>query len=197
VGSCRNVPGNVGTGVGAKIKKVYITAKNIILSLTIELGEKIVTNPETVDAKERAISALVYLLPLIYVIPFGYLLLRQFPILANLFAPLIAIYITLPFAGIIVFFVLWFAIVRNDRFSYFVRFNAMQAILLDIFLILCNLVMNILSMSFGRSSLLTETLNNTIFLGIFGACIYAIVQSVRGFYAEIPAISEAASSQIR
>jgi uncharacterized membrane protein len=155
------------------------------------------TNPETVDTKERTISALVYLLPLIYVLPFGYLLLRQFPALALLFAPLITIYVGLPFVGIIVFFALWFAVVRNDKLSYFVRFNAMQAILLDILLILCNLVMNILSMTFGRYSLLNETLNNTIFLATLAACVYAMFQSVRGLYAEIPAISEAASSQVR
>jgi hypothetical protein len=73
----------------------------------------------------------------------------------------------------------------------------MQAILLDILLILCSLLMSILEMGFGRYSLLTETLNNTIFLGTLAACFYGIVQSVRGLYAEIPAISDAASSQIR
>jgi uncharacterized membrane protein len=158
------------------------------------------SNPEAVDAKDRAIAALVYLLPLVYVLPFGLLLLKQFPFLSIIYAPLtplISIYYGLPFAGLIIFFVLWFAIVRSERFNYFVRFNTMQAILLDILLILCSLLMSILEMGFGRYSLLTETLNNTIFLGTLAACFYGIVQSVRGLYAEIPAISDAASSQIR
>ena len=152
------------------------------------------------DVKDRTISALVYLLPLIYVLPFGLALLKQFPFLSIIYAPLsplIAIYYGLPFAGLIVFFALWFAIVRNDRFSYFVRFNTMQAILLDILLIVCSLVMNILGAGFGGNSLLTETLNNTIFIGTLVACFYAIVQSIRGLQAEIPAISDAVSSQIR
>jgi hypothetical protein len=45
-------------------------------------------------------------------------------------------------------------------------------------------------------SLLTETLYNTIFLGTLVACIYAIIQSAMGKYAEIPGISEAAYSQV-
>ncbi|AFZ34511.1 hypothetical protein Sta7437_0929 [Stanieria cyanosphaera PCC 7437] len=153
-----------------------------------------------VDGKERAIAALVYLLPLIYVLPFGLILLRQFPFLSIIYAPLsplISIYYGLPFAGLIVFFALYFAIVRNEKASYFVRFNTMQAILMDILLILCSVLMSILEMGLGRSSLLIETLNNTVFIGTLVACFYSIAQSVRGQYAEIPTISEAASSQIR
>jgi hypothetical protein len=59
------------------------------------------SNPEAVDAKDRAIAALVYLLPLVYVLPFGLLLLKQFPFLSIIYAPLtplISIYYGLPFA---------------------------------------------------------------------------------------------------
>jgi uncharacterized membrane protein len=156
------------------------------------------SNPE-VNGQDRAIAALVYLLPLIYVLPFGLILLKQFPFLSIIYAPLaplITIYYGLPFAGLIVFFALYFAIVRNERVSYFVRFNTMQAILLDILLILCSVLISILEMGLGRTSLLIETLNNTVFIGTVVACFYSIVQSVRGQYAEIPTISEAASSQI-
>jgi uncharacterized membrane protein len=157
------------------------------------------SNPE-VDGKEKAIAALVYLLPLIYALPFGLILLKQFPFLSIIYAPLsplISIYYGLPFAGLIVFFALYFAIVRNEKASYFVRFNTMQAILLDILLILCSVLISILEMGLGRTSLLIETLNNTVFIGTLVACFYSIAQSVRGQYAEIPTISEAASSQIR
>ncbi|MGV2827342.1 Tic20 family protein [Myxosarcina sp. GI1(2024)] len=157
------------------------------------------TNPE-VEVKDRIFAALVYLLPLIYALPFGLLLLKQFPFLGIIyapFAPLITIYYSLPFAGLIIFFALWFAVVRNQNISYFIRFNTMQVIMLDILLIVCNLIMNILSSGFGAQSLITETLNNTIFIGAVVIGFYGIIQSVRGFYAEIPALSEAVSSQIR
>lgn len=156
-------------------------------------------NPET-DIKDRTFSALVYLLPLVYALPFGLLLLTQFPWLQAFFVPLVPLYQitnTLPFAGLIIFFALWFAVVRNDNISYFIRFNTMQAILLDILQILFSLVMTILTPAFGSQSLITETLTNTIFLGTVTACVYCIYQSVRGVYAEIPTLSDAASSQIR
>ena len=38
---------------------------------------------------------------------------------------------------------------------------------------------------------------NFAFLGALAACFYSIIQTVLGRYAEIPTISEAASSQIR
>ena len=152
------------------------------------------------DIKDRIISSLVYLLPLVYALPFGLALLGQFPLLQIIYAPLsplIALEFSLPFAGLIVFFALWFGIVRSDRFSYFVRFNTMQAILLDIVLIVCSLVISILVPGLGRNNLLIETLNNTIFIGTLVACFYSIFQSARGIQAEIPAISEAVSSQLR
>ena len=157
------------------------------------------TTPET-DTKDRSLGALIYLFPLVYSLPFGIALLTQFPWLYQFFSPLIAIYgltNSLPFASLIIFFGLWFAVVRNENVSYFLRFNGMQAILMNILQILFSLIMGILLPALGAQSLITETLNNTIFMGSIVACFYCIFCSVRGQYAEIPAISEAASSQIR
>ena len=155
--------------------------------------------PET-STKDRSFAALIYLFPLVYSLPFGIALLTQFPWLYQFFSPLVAIYgltNSLPFASLIIFFGLWFAVVRNDNVNYFLRFNGMQAILMNILQILFSLVMGILIPAFGRQSLMAETLNNTIFMGSVVICFYCIFRSVRGQYAEIPAISEAASSQIR
>lgn len=151
------------------------------------------------DTKDRFFAAIVYLLPLIDVLPFSQFLFRQIPQLALIyfpFQPLIQFYYRFPFAGLIVFFVLFLAVVRNDRISHFIRFNTMQAILLDILLILCGLLLRVLLPGLG-ANLLIETLYNLIFLGTLAACLYAIVQSALGRYAEIPTISEAAYSQVR
>jgi hypothetical protein len=149
------------------------------------------------DAKDRFFAALVYLLPLFYAFPFGEYLFAQFPFLQLIAIPLIPLGIvySFPFAGLIIFIILFAAVVRNPRISHFIRFNTMQAILLDIFLFLVSLVTGFLlrGINFG---LLTETLYNVIFLGTLVACIYGIVQSIMGKYAEIPAISEAAYSQV-
>ena len=152
------------------------------------------------DTKDRIFAALVYLLPLIYVLPFGMSLLIQFPLLGFIYLPLqplISIYYGFPLAGIIIFFVLFLAVVRNQRISHFIRFNTMQSILLDILLVLCSLALGVLGRGLGSNSLLILTLKNTIFLGTLAACFYSIIQSALGRYAEIPTISEAAYSQVR
>ena len=57
--------------------------------------------------------------------------------------------------------------------------------------------MGILAPAFGAQSLISETLTNTIFMGSVVACFFCIVRSIQGQYAELPALSDAASSQIR
>jgi uncharacterized membrane protein len=150
------------------------------------------------DLKDKIFAALVYSLPLIDVFSYGQFLFTQFPQLIYLYLPLqpiVLIYQSIPFAGLIVFFVLLLAVVRNMKISRFIRFNTMQAILLDILLILFGLVLSILVNGLGANNILVETLYNVIFLGIWAGCIYAMVQSLRGQYADIPTISEAANSQ--
>lgn len=153
------------------------------------------------EIQDRFFAALPYVLPLIYVLPFGMSLLRQFPILQFIYAPLqpiISIYYGFPFAGLIIFFVLLFAVVRNENISHFIRFNTMQAILLDILLVLIRFASQILGAGFRSSGgLLAETFSNMVFLGILATCTFGIVQSARGIYAEIPAISEAVNGQVR
>ena len=161
----------------------------------------------SVDFKDRFFAALVYALPLVYVLPFGDFLIsqtQQIPILGIIIGiiylplqPLISIYYSFPFAGIIIFFALFFAVVRNERISHFIRFNTMQAILIDILLVLCRWVMLIFERGLGGNNLLIVTLYNVIFLGTLAACLYSIIQSATGRYAEIPTISEAAYSQVR
>jgi hypothetical protein len=151
------------------------------------------------DVKDRIFAALVYILPLIDALPFSQALFAQFPQVGLIYLPLqpfIAIYYSFPFAGIIIFFLLFLAVVRNERISHFIRFNTMQAILIDILLVLCGLLLRLLLQGTGMN-LFTETLYNVIFLGTLAACFYSIVQSALGRYADIPTISDAAYSQVR
>ncbi|HEY9600374.1 MAG TPA: Tic20 family protein [Allocoleopsis sp.] len=153
----------------------------------------------TTTVKDRVFACLPYLLPLISAIPFGTFLFRQFPALQLLLLPLqpvLFIYNAIPFAGLVVFFLLFLLVVRNERIAHFIRFNTMQAILLDIVLVLLSLVLEIV-LKAVQFNLLTETLVNIVFLGTLAACGYSIVQSILGRYAEIPALSEAVYAQVR
>ncbi|MEC4983962.1 MAG: Tic20 family protein [Oscillatoria sp. PMC 1068.18] len=153
----------------------------------------------SIDIKDKIFGALAYLLPLIVAFPFGVSLLAQFPVLSIIYlplAPLLSLYYGFQFASLIIFFVLFLAVVRNERISHFIRFNTMQAILIDILLFLVALVLGVIGRGL-QGSLLLETLNNVVFLGTLAACGYSIVQSLRGQYAEIPQLSEAVYSQVR
>lgn len=148
--------------------------------------------------QDRIFASLPYLLPLVDGLGYGRALFQQFPplrIIEVLLDPLLQIYRGIPFFGLIVFFALFMLVVRNENISHFIRFNTMQAILLDIILILCGLILQILGGSLGIFIL--ETLSNMIFIGILASFIYTVVQSLMGRYAEIPTISEAVYMQVR
>lgn len=148
--------------------------------------------------QDRIFASLPYLLPLVDGLVYGRYLFQQFPplqIIEDILDPLLQIYRGIPFFGLIVFFALFMLVVRNENISHFIRFNTMQAILLDIILILCGYILQILGGSLG--GFILETLSNMIFIGILASFIYAVVQSVMGRYAEIPTISEAVYMQVR
>ncbi|MEG4281697.1 hypothetical protein QUB68_01100 [Microcoleus sp. A006_D1] len=147
---------------------------------------------------DRIFACLPYLLPLIDGLAFGRFLFTQFPVLQLLLiplSPLMQIY-SLPFASLVIFFALYLGVVRNENISHFIRFNAMQAILLDIVLMLCGLVLPIFSKGF-QVAFIAETLYNMVFLGALAAFLYAVVQSALGRYAEIPPLSDAVYMQVR
>ncbi|MGF1539639.1 MAG: Tic20 family protein [Pleurocapsa sp.] len=148
------------------------------------------------DAKDRFFAALVYLMPLYdAVFSFGSYVLDQLPALRIILIPLTPvayIYGSIPFAGLIIFFVLFLAVVRNPKISYFIRFNTLQAILLSIGVFLLSLARMILQIPF-----LWQTFSSVVFLAALGACLYSMIQSILGRYAEIPTISDAAYSQLR
>jgi hypothetical protein len=155
----------------------------------------------SVDGKNRFFSTLVYLLPFIDVFPLGIPLMTNFPIISLIylpFRPLLEFYHGFPFAGLIIFFALFLGVVRNPNVSYFLAFNTLQAILVDIMLILLGLVLRIVTSGLGNGNLLVLTLTNVVFLGTLAVCFYSMFQSARGVLADnIPVISQAVSAQVR
>jgi uncharacterized membrane protein len=146
---------------------------------------------------DRIWASLPYLLPLVDSLMFGAFLFRQFPPLQALFLPLAPLMaLNSGFLGLIIFFLLFLLVVRNTNINHFIRFNAMQAILLDIVLIICRILLQLLGPAL-QGGLIVETLMNVVFLGTLAAVGYSVVQTLRGQYAEIPTISEAVHMQVR
>ena len=151
--------------------------------------------------RDRIFASLPYLLPLLYGTRFfGGSLLEMFPALRQLLLPLLlpvaVVYDLIPLAGLVVFFALLLLVVRNERIIHFVRFNTMQALLVSIVLVLCQIVLPILT-NVSAMDVIVLVLNNTVFLGVLGIFGYSVVQCCRGLYAEIPTLSDAVYMQVR
>jgi uncharacterized membrane protein len=151
--------------------------------------------------RDRILAALMYLIPLYDGIVYGRFLFAQFPFLEYLKIPLIPlaiVYSLIPFGlgSLLVFILLFVAVVRNEKIPHFIRFNTMQAILISILLAIIDLIYDVILQPLIRG-FFAEVLFNTIFLGVLAMVGYSVVQSVRGRYAEMPLISEASYLQTR
>ncbi|MEM9508173.1 MAG: Tic20 family protein [Cyanobacteria bacterium P01_E01_bin.35] len=152
------------------------------------------------DVKDRIWGAAVYLFAIHDAMSLGGRLLVQFPALMPLFTlldtlttPIKLIYgifnTAVPvFGSLIVFFILFLAVVRNDRIPYFIRFNTLQSILFGIAISLISIVFG----TFGALGLI----GSLVFVLATGASLFCIVQCALGRYPEIPSISAAVYSQL-
>ena len=151
---------------------------------------------------QRVIAPLVYLLPWSDAIPFGLGLdgvFNQVPLLRLLIVPAVP-FIQLnrgvPFGGLLLFFVLFLAVVRNPKVPYFLRFNTLQALMTDIVLIVLSFGFSILLQPLASGSLLIGTLSSTIVIAVLAILVFALVECLRGREPDLPGISQAARMQL-
>ena len=139
---------------------------------------------------QRATSVIFYTLPLKAALPFGYYLFYKFSflkLLLYLTFPVEIIERSLPFGGLLFFLILFAGVVRNPNVPYFVRYNACQALLLDIALIIITYLLRILPVpEFGL----------IVFVFTLSIFIFSIFQCINGVEPEIPFISKSVRMQI-
>ena len=139
---------------------------------------------------QRLSSVILYTLPLKASLPFGYYFLYKFPflkILLLLTFPVAIIERSLPFGGLLFFIILFAGVVRNPNVPYFVRYNACQALLLDIALIIISYLLRILPLvEFG----------SIVFIFTLSIFIFSIFQCINGVEPEIPFISKSVRMQV-
>ena len=143
---------------------------------------------------QRLLAVLFYLLPWSDALPFGSALISVFPWLIWLQLPALPLLLldqSVPFGGFVLFLVLFLAVVRNPKVPDYLRFNALQAILIDILLTVFRVLLSPLG-----DSIVLRTLNNTIFIGSIAVLFYALLQCLRGKEADLPTISEAVRMQL-
>jgi len=147
---------------------------------------------------QRLLAALAYLVPWSTALESGGALFRLYPPLQWLALPalpLVLLQQAVPFGGLVLFLVLFLAVVRNSQVPYLIRFNVLQAILIDIVLFVLSLATQTLLAPLGNGFVL-RTLSNTIFLGATLLVGFAVAQNLRGKQAEIPTVSEAVRMQL-
>lgn len=147
---------------------------------------------------QRLLAALAYLVPWCTALEFGGPLFRLYPPLQWLTLPALPVLLlqkAVPFGGLVLFLVLFLAVVRNSQVPYLIRFNVLQAILLDIVLFVLSLANQTLLVPLDNS-FVVRTLANTVFLGTLLLLLFAVAQNLRGKEAEIPTVSEAVRMQL-
>ncbi|WP_055077686.1 Tic20 family protein [Pseudanabaena sp. 'Roaring Creek'] len=161
----------------------------------------------SVSYLDRLYASLTYLLPIAAVVIFGAFLFIQFPPLLIVFLPVIKLNQILSISiidFISIRFVTWFCVfifvVRSYKVNHFTRFNAMQALLLDIVVALVGAIAELLSVILGKVAFfpfVLQIIASVTFLGITAAFAYSVFQCIRGKYAEMPVISDVAYYQVR
>ena len=139
---------------------------------------------------QRLSSVFLYTLPLKASIPFGIYLFYKYSFLKVVLLitlPIGIIEKSLPYGSFLLFIVLFAGLVRNPKVPYFVRYNACQALLIDIALIIISYLLGILPI---------VELGSIIFVFMICIFIYSIFQCIYGVEPEIPFISKSVRMQI-
>lgn len=153
------------------------------------------------DVVDRVAATVPYLLPLLDALPYGKFLFAQYPFIARGFAPLLPLYqlyTSFPFAPFLVFLGVYSLIVNNYSFGRFVRYNAMQAVLVDILLVFPQLLLGVGGAPRDDFSFtIYMQVNNTIFLYVALCCAFGMGSALVGQTARLPLVASAADSQVR
>ncbi|KAJ7525191.1 hypothetical protein O6H91_17G040600 [Diphasiastrum complanatum] len=173
------------------------------LTLKTVVGKKrnvrVQASKESVEVDERIIAALGYLLPFLDGVQYGRFLFMQFPATQALlqpFLPLLGFYKTYPFASVVAFFTLYLVVVRNPNFSRYVRFNTMQAVVLDVLLIIPSLIEHTIPADGGIGYDVLVSFYNTVFLYLVACFVFGFSSCLLGKTPRLPLVADAADAQV-
>ena len=109
-----------------------------------------------------------------------------------LLAPLVSIFQSFPFLGLVLFLLLSLGTRNADGMSRVVRFNAQQAVLIDIALVFPTLIGEGLD-GVGIPRVYEEMGSNFVYYALMSSILYSVIMNLRGRKPNgIPFVSEAA-----
>ena len=155
----------------------------------------------SLSVPERIFAALPYTISLMAGIPAILLLAKFLPNvpIREILAPLLFIPLALtsflgPFANLIIFFGLFFFVVRNSDIKQFIRFHTMQSLMIGIAVSVIGLIGDLLGPTMAMFSAL---LSIVVSAAVVGVSIYGMFFALMGNYTNVPLISEASEQQTR
>ena len=148
--------------------------------------------------RAKILGIILYMIPWSDSLGFGNHLFIKYPftqIIQIPAFPIILIERSIPFGNLLLFLAIFIGIVRNNKVSYFLRFNALQSLLINIGIIIISYVFEILFSSF-YASLVIRTLSSTLLISIFSMIIYCVWSCTQGNEPDLPWISQATKMQL-
>ncbi len=148
--------------------------------------------------RSKIIGVLLYRIPWSDSLTFGNHLYIKYPfiqIIQILAIPIILIERSIPFGSLVLFLAIFFGLVRNSKVSYFLRFNALQSLLINIGIIIASFIFEIIFSPFANS-LIIRTLSSSLLISIFLMIIYSVWSCTQGNEPNLPGISQAAKMQL-
>ena len=148
--------------------------------------------------RAKILGIILYMIPWSDSLGFGNHLFIKYPftqIIQIPAFPIILIERSIPFGNLLLFLAIFIGIVRNNKVSYFLRFNALQSLLINIGVIIISYVFEILFNAF-YASLIIRTLSSTLLISIFSMIIYCVWSCTQGNEPDLPWISQATKMQL-
>ena len=146
----------------------------------------------------KILGILLYMIPWADCLTFGDHLYLKYPFIKIIQIPAIPIIIierSIPFGNLLLFLAIFIGLVRNSRVSYFLRFNALQSLLINIGIIIISFIFQIFLNPFGNS-LIIRTFSSTLLISLFSMIIYCIWSCTQGNEPNLPGISQATKMQL-
>jgi len=148
--------------------------------------------------RSRFLGVFLYLIPWADSLTFGNHLYIQYPFTQIIQIPAIPIILierSIPFGNLLLFVAIFIGLVRNNKVSYFLRFNALQSLLINIGIIIVSFIFEIIFNPF-LNSLLIRTLSSTLLISLFSIIFYCVWSCTQGKEPTLPGISEATKMQL-
>ena len=147
---------------------------------------------------EKILGVLLYMIPWADCLIFGNHLYIKYPFIQIIQIPAIPIILierSIPFGGLLLFLAIFIGIVRNNQISYFLRFNALQSLLINIGIIIVSFIFEIIFSPFSNS-LIIRTFSSSLLIGLFLMIVYSVWSCTKGNEPNLPGISQAAKMQL-